>query len=313
MSPVVAAIDCGTNSIRLLVARRGEDGGLRDLERAMEIVRLGYGVDRTGRLDPAAIERTLAATRRFAAVIEARGAEHVRFVATSATRDAADRDVFVDGVRAILGIEPEVVTGQEEAELSYAGAVTTLPGLGRGPRLVVDIGGGSTELVLGSQRPEHRISLDIGAVRMTERHLRSDPPTPAEITAATADIEAQLDAAARVVPLEQARTLIGVAGTVTTVTALALGLERYSPEATHGAELPMSEAAAVCAWTLRSSRAERARHGAIHPGRVDVLGGGALIWERVLHRLSTTAGLTTARTSEHDILDGIALAMLQRG
>lgn len=312
MTAPVAAIDCGTNSIRLLVARRDDEGHLQDLDRAMEIVRLGHGVDRTGRLDPAAIERTLAVTRRFASAIEARGAERVRFVATSATRDAADRDAFVDGVRAILGVEPEVVTGQEEAELSYAGGVTTLPDLAPGPRLVVDIGGGSTELVLGAERPEHRISLDVGAVRMTERHLRSDPPSAAEIAAATADIDAQLDAAAQVVPLERTRTLIGVAGTVTTVTALALGLERYTPDATHGAELPLTEVAAVCGRVLHASRAERARHRVIHPGRVDVLGGGALIWERVLGRLSAAAGLSTVRTSEHDILDGIALGMLEQ-
>lgn len=312
MSAPVAAIDCGTNSIRLLIAEVRSDGTLHDIERHMEIVRLGYGVDRTGMFDPAAIERTLDAARRYARLIEHHGAERIRFVATSATRDARNRDVFIDGVREILGVVPEVVSGAEEAELSFAGAVTTLPDLAAGPRLVVDIGGGSTELVLGVDRPEARISMDIGSVRMTERHLRSDPPTEEEIAAAIADIDAHLDEAAREVPIERTSTLVGVAGTVTTVTAVAEGLESYSPDVTHGATLAIDHSLDVCDALLRASRAERAEHRVIHPGRIDVIGAGALIWARVLRRVHDAAGVTRSRTSEHDILDGIALGLTRR-
>lgn len=314
MSAPVAAIDCGTNSIRLLIARPadGDRPVLVDIERHMEIVRLGHGVDRTGRFDPAAIARTLDATRRYARLIESCGAERVRFVATSATRDAANRDVFIDGVREILGVTPEVISGQEEAELSFAGAVTTLPDLRTGPRLVVDIGGGSTELVLGTESPEHRVSMDIGSVRMTERHLRSDPPAEAEIAAAIADIDTHLDRAEREVPLSDVATLVGVAGTVTTITALAEGLTAYSPDVTHGAEIPIARSLAVCDRILRATREERSRERIIHPGRIDVIGAGALIWSRILERVRERSGATSSRTSEHDILDGIALGILPR-
>jgi hypothetical protein len=221
MSAPVAAIDCGTNSIRLLIARRDEASGrLVDLERRLEMVRLGLGVDRTGRFDPVAVERTLDAARRYRELVDHHGVrrEDIRFVATSATRDAANRDEFISGVEQILGVTPEVITGQEEAELSFRGAVSTVEGLPEGPALVVDIGGGSTELVLGTDAPTHRISLDIGSVRLTERHLRTDPPTPAETAAATADVDALLDEAAAAIPLDQVTALVGVAGTVTTVT-----------------------------------------------------------------------------------------------
>lgn len=310
--PPVAAIDCGTNSIRLLIARRAADGTLVDLERHMEIVRLGYGVDRTGRLDPAAIDRTLDAARRYGRLIAHHGAEDLRFTATSATRDAANREEFVAGIRAILGVEPEVISGAEEAELSYRGAVTTLTALPDGPRLVVDIGGGSTELVLGTGLPTHRVSLDMGSVRMTERHLASDPPTDAEIAAATADIDALLGTAEQEVPIQDTAALIGVAGTVTTVTALAKGVTEYRPDITHGAELPLDEQIRVCEDLLRMTREQRAAQPAIHPGRVDVIGAGALIWSRILHRVGERSGVTTVRTSEHDILDGIALSVLDR-
>lgn len=310
MSAPVAAIDCGTNSIRLLIARRGEDGRLEDLERRMEVVRLGYGVDRTGRFDPAAIERTLGAAREFAGAIAQHGAERIRFVATSATRDAENREEFIEGVRGILGTTPEVVPGDVEAELSFRGAVSTLDGLAPGQRLVVDIGGGSTELVAGVEAPDHRISLDIGSVRLTERHLRSDPPAPAEIDAARADIDAMLDRAEQAVPLAPTRTLVGVAGTVTTLTALAQGLEVYSPDVTHGARLDADRMREVCRQVLAMSTAERSQHAIIHPGRIDVIGAGALIWERVLARVQDAAGIREVRTSEHDILDGIALSLL---
>ncbi|MFC0676193.1 Ppx/GppA phosphatase family protein [Brachybacterium hainanense] len=308
----VAAIDCGTNSIRLLIARTDPaTGALCDLVREMEIVRLGYGVDRTGRFDPAAVERTLAATRRYARLIAEHGASRIRFIATSATRDAANRDVLLDGVREILGVEVEVVPGQEEAELSFRGAVATLPGIPDGDRLVVDIGGGSSELVLGSAAPTHRISLDIGSVRLTERHLRSDPPTEEEIHAASADIDALLDEAAAAVPLERTRHLVGVAGTVTTLTGVALGAQTYRPDLSHGARLALREMLRTCEEVLRMSRAERGALSIIHPGRIDVIGAGALIWERIIRRVADVSPITCTWTSEHDILDGIALSLLE--
>ena len=313
MSAPVAAIDCGTNSIRLLIARRDEaTGRLVDLERHLEMVRLGLGVDRTGRFDPVAVERTLDAARRYQALVEHHGVrrEDVRFVATSATRDASNREDFISGIRAILGIDPEVISGQEEAELSYRGAVSTVEGLPAGPALVVDIGGGSTELVLGTTAPTHRISLDMGSVRLTERHLRSDPPADAEIAAVAADIDALLDEAAAAIPLEQVASLVGVAGTVTTVTAVATGIRDYRPDATHGAALPVDEVRALCGTLLRETREERARHQVIHPGRIDVIGAGALIWSRIVERVAAASGITESRTSEHDILDGMALDLL---
>lgn len=313
MSAPVAAIDCGTNSIRLLIARRDEaTGRLVDLERHLEMVRLGLGVDRTGRFDPVAVDRTLDAARRYQALVEHHCVrrEDVRFVATSATRDASNREDFISGIRAILGIDPEVISGQEEAELSYRGAVSTVEGLPAGPALVVDIGGGSTELVLGTTAPTHRISLDMGSVRLTERHLRSDPPAADEIAAATADIDALLDEAAEAIPLERVASLVGVAGTVTTVTAVATGIRDYRPDVTHGATLPVDEVRALCEALLRETREERSRHQVIHPGRIDVIGAGALIWSRIVERVAAASGITETRTSEHDILDGMALDLL---
>ena len=314
MSAPVAAIDCGTNSIRLLIARWDEETGrLVDLERRMEIVRLGYGVDRTGRLDPEAVSRTLAATREYAELIAHHGAHDIRFVATSATRDASNREDFLDGVREILGIEVEVVPGDEEAELSFRGAVSTLPELPPGRRLVVDIGGGSTELVLGQDVPTHRISLDIGSVRLTERHLHSDPPTESEIDAARTDVDAQLDAASLAVPLDQVEQLVGVAGTVTTLTGVALGAVQYTPDLSHGAEIPAVTMLEHCEAVLRMTRSERGSLSIIHPGRIDVIGAGALIWERIIRRVMDVTPVTRTWTSEHDILDGIALSLLDRG
>ena len=309
----VAAIDCGTNSIRLLIATQdAATGALVDLERRLEMVRLGYGVDRTGRFDPAAVERTLAAARGYAELIEHHGATDLRFVATSATRDAANRQVFIDGIREILGVEPEVISGEEEAALSFRGAVSTLPALPVGPRVVVDIGGGSTELVLGTEEPRARISLDMGSVRLTERHLRSDPPTASEIAAATADVDALLDRAAAALPLAEATALVGTAGTVTTVTAVAEGLTDYRPDVVHGATRTIPEAVAVCERLLGMTRAERSELAIIHPGRIDVIGAGALIWARILERMAEVSAVTETVTSEHDILDGIALHVLDR-
>ena len=315
----VAAVDCGTNSIRLLVAdvtRPAGDGGpavLVDVERRMEVVRLGEGVDRTGAFAPAALRRTLAATQRYAEVVRHHGAERVRFVATSASRDARNADELVSGVRRLLGVDPEVITGAEEARLSFLGATTGLPGGGAGdPHLVVDLGGGSTELVLGraaTGEVEAATSMDVGCVRLTERHLRSDPPTAAEVAAAGGDVARALDAAAELVPLERAARLVGVAGTVTTVTAHALGLARYDPERLHGAVLPVDAVLAACAELTSMTRAQRAALGPMHPGRVDVIGAGALVWAEVVARVAAASGTADVVASEHDILDGTALLL----
>jgi exopolyphosphatase / guanosine-5'-triphosphate,3'-diphosphate pyrophosphatase len=316
----VAAIDCGTNSIRLLVADADRDGDgatrLTDVERRMEIVRLGQGVDRTGRLDPAALDRTLAAARDYADRCQAHGVERIRFVATSATRDAENRQDFVDGVRDALGVVPEVISGREEAALSFAGAVSVLDPSHDGPYLVVDIGGGSTELVLGERSPEEALSIDIGCVRLTERHLRTDPPTAAEEEAARADVRRMLDDASAVVQLGRARTLVGLAGSVTTVTAHALGLPAYDPTAIDGAALDVADVLAACSSLLHASHAERAALGFMHPGRVDVIGAGALVWSEIVARVAAEVAadggaLGPVVTSEHDILDGIALSLVR--
>ena len=301
----VAAIDCGTNSIRLLVADVAE-GTLVDVDRRMEIVRLGEGVDRTGRFSDAALERTFAACDQYADAIAQWGAERVRFVATSASRDVANRAAFVDGVRARLGVEPDVISGFEEAHLSFTGAIRGLDStLAAQPRLVVDIGGGSTEFVLGDESPDQAISVDIGCVRMTERHLRSDPPAQSEIDAAVHDIDAAVARAAASVALDRARSLIGVAGTVTTVAALALGLPAYDPEILHGSVITADQVDEVTAALLSMPRAERAVLPVMHPGRVDVIAGGAL----VLRAIVRATGQARVVVSEHDILDGIAWAI----
>ncbi|MFI7363240.1 exopolyphosphatase [Streptomyces sp. NPDC050149] len=306
----VAAIDCGTNSIRLLVADADPvTGELVELDRRMEIVRLGQGVDRTGRLAPEALERTFAACRQYAAVIKDHGAEKVRFVATSASRDAENRDDFVRGVLDILGVEPEVITGDQEAEFSFDGATKELVGrddLAK-PYLVVDIGGGSTEFVVGDDRVRAARSVDIGCVRMTERHLTrdgvvSDPPTPEQADAIRADVAAALDLAEETVPLTSAATLVGLAGTVTTVAAIALGLEEYDSEAIHHSRISLEQVREIAGWLLASTHAERAAIGAMHPGRVDVITSGALILLAVMER----TGAREVVVSEHDILDGIA-------
>ncbi|MFV0254252.1 MAG: exopolyphosphatase [Beutenbergiaceae bacterium] len=311
----VAAIDCGTNSIRLLIADASPDQGggvdLDDVVRLMKVVRLGQGVDRTGEFDAEALERTLAATDDYARLCREHQVTAIRFVATSATRDARNRDVFIDGVRQRLGVEPEVISGTEEASLSFAGAVRILGSGDAAPALVVDIGGGSTELVLGDPQvgsPSASFSMDVGCVRMTERHLHDDPATPEQIAAARADIDAALDRVEQTVPLERAGTLVGVAGSVTTVTAHALGLPGYSPERIDGVRLPVPQALAACQELLTATRAARARLPFMHPGRVDVIGAGALVWSQVIARVVDRAGIDAVTTSEHDILDGIALS-----
>lgn len=304
----VAGIDCGTNSIRLLVADVA-DGRLVDVVRRMEIVRLGEGVDRTGRFGDAALARTFAALDDYAAQIRSLGAERVRMVATSATRDAANREVFVDGVKSRLGVEPDVVSGDEEAALSFAGATGELTATDvAAPYLVCDIGGGSTEFVLGDlDGVRASRSVDIGCVRMTERHLHDDPPTPEQVEAARADIEQALATVATTVPMSEAASLIGLAGSVTTVTALALGLEAYDPERIHRARVSALEVRAVTGSLLAMTHAERAALPVMHPGRVDVIGAGALVLDTVLQ----WGGFAEVVASEHDILDGIALSLLR--
>ncbi|WP_411072315.1 exopolyphosphatase [Streptomyces sp. cmx-4-25] len=300
----VAGIDCGTNSIRLLVADvHPETGELIELDRRMTIVRLGQGVDRTGRLAPEALERTFAACREYAAVIGELGAERIRFVATSASRDAENRDDFVNGVVEILGVEPEVITGDQEAAFSFAGATGELPGTET--YLVVDIGGGSTEFVTGTDHVEAARSVDIGCVRLTERHVRHDPPTAEEAEAIRADVRAALDLAAGTVPIGTADTLVGLAGSVTTVAAIALGLPEYDSEKVHHSRISAGQVAEVTDRLLASTHDERAAIPVIHPGRVDVIVAGALVLREIVERV----GAREVVVSEHDILDGIALSV----
>ncbi|MFJ3637043.1 exopolyphosphatase [Streptomyces sp. NPDC090112] len=307
----VAGIDCGTNSIRLLVADCDPaTGELVELDRRMTIVRLGQGVDRTGRLAPEALERTFAACREYAGIIKELGAERVRFVATSASRDAENREDFVRGVVEILGVEPEVISGDQEAEFSFTGATRELAAhehLAR-PFLVVDIGGGSTEFVVGDDHVRAARSVDVGCVRMTERHLVvdgvvTDPPSEEQIAAIRADIEAALDLAAETVPLTEARTLVGLAGSVTTLAGIALGLPAYESSAIHHSRISHEQVREITERMLTSTHDERAAIPVMHPGRVDVIGAGALVLLAIMER----TGAEEVVVSEHDILDGIAI------
>ncbi len=312
----VAAIDCGTNSLRLLVADLNPAAGtLADVDRRLEIVRLGQGVDATGRLAPEALSRTLGVLRSYAEIINAAGTSAVRMVATSATRDAANAAEFVAGVVGVLGVAPEVLSGDEEARLSFTGATAELAGRAAAPYLVADIGGGSTEFVLGDPpgpgggagAGDAAVSVNIGCVRMTERHLRSDPPTTAEVAAARADIDAALDVVEAKIPVESARTLVGLAGSVTTVAALALGLDSYQADRIHHARISAAAVRDQATTLLAQTRAERAGLAVMHPGRVDVIGGGALVLLRIMERF----GFGDVLVSEHDILDGIAWSLVQ--
>ena len=329
----VAAIDCGTNTIRLLIAEADRDQSgrprLEVLRRRNEIVRLGQGVDRTGMLDPEALERTLRVVAAYAADCDelgvAPGEAVRRFVATSATRDASNREDFVAGVRRLLGVEPEVVSGQEEARLSFSGSLLGARGAegtevqGRAgrvpaPRLVVDLGGGSTELVLGMDEPSAAISLDTGSVRITERFLSSGVTVGAE-AAARAEVRGLLDDAERVVDLSAPGRLVGLAGTITTVTAHALGLQDFDPQALNGAELSPDAVLASCEAIIHSTAEQRASWGYLAPGRRDVIAAGALVWSEVVTRVverTTAAGrpLERVTTSLYDILDGIALSLV---
>ncbi|MDH6136397.1 exopolyphosphatase/guanosine-5'-triphosphate,3'-diphosphate pyrophosphatase [Kitasatospora sp. MAA4] len=303
----VAAIDCGTNSIRLLIAELDPStGAITDLDRRMLIVRLGQDVDRTGRLAPEALERTFAACREYAAVIAEHGIgpERTRFVATSASRDAENSAEFTRGVKEILGVEPEVVTGDDEARLSFAGATKELAGGPfAAPYLVFDLGGGSTEFVLGTDEVQAARSVDIGCVRLTERHFAgTEIPTLGQISAAKADIKAALNQAAEVVPLTEAATLVGLAGTATTVAAMALELPAYDSEAVHHARITLEQVREVTGRLLSSTHDERAAIPVMHPGRVDVIAAGALVLLSIMER----TGAAELVVSEHDILDGIA-------
>jgi exopolyphosphatase/guanosine-5'-triphosphate,3'-diphosphate pyrophosphatase len=303
----VAALDCGTNSLRLLVADV-EGSSLRDIVRRMEIVRLGEGVDRTGRLSDGALGRTFGVLDDYAAVIRSLDVESARMVATSATRDASNRDEFVAGVRARLGVEPEVITGEDEAALSFDGATRELQGVSgfAAPYLVVDIGGGSTEFALGDNTGlQSSHSVDVGCVRLTERHLRDDPPTAQQVAAAVADVETAVDTVAEVVQIDAARSLVGLAGSVTTVVALALGMTEYDAGRIHHARVSAEQVAEITAQLLAATRAERGAMPVMHPGRVDVIGAGALVLDTIMRR----CGFDAVIASEHDILDGIAFSL----
>lgn len=317
----VAAIDCGTNSIRLKIAQVSEHGMKDIVPRMLRVVRLGQGIDETHRFADDALERVRDAAHEFAQVLKEHPVDAIRFVATSATRDAENREIFEQMMIDELGVRPEVISGTEEAALSFLGATSVVSRDElRPPYLVVDLGGGSTELVLGGDGdclPAHKVSaaysMNVGSVRMTERHLHTDPPTEEEIQAAIEDIDKHIDDAFKVVPAGRARTIIGVSGTVTTMAALTMGLQHYDHTAVDGVRIGLEQAYAVNNRFLRMSRDCRRTYATIHPGRVDVVGGGAVIWSRVLERLAKAAYedhggvLDTFVASEHGLLDGITL------
>lgn len=310
MGEAVAAIDCGTNTIKLLVASSPDDDG--ELARESRMVRLGQGVDRTGRLSPQALERTFAAVEEYAALLDehdvVRGPDTVRFCATSATRDAANAEEFSDGVLTRLGVRPEVLTGAEEAALSFDGAVRHLHRSPSGPVLVLDVGGGSTELILGTVAggPQQADSMDVGSVRLHERHLASDPPTSGEVAACVADIDAAL--AACPVDVSAATTLVGVAGTVTTLTAGVLDLPAYDRDVIDQQVLDVRDVDALVERLVAMRVADRLELPWMAAGRADVVGAGALIVSRVLHHV----GVSAMTVSESDILDAIAWSLLDR-
>ena len=299
----VAAIDCGTNSIRLLIADI-TGGNFKEALRTMEIVRLGQGVDQNKSFHPDAISRTLSAVEKFAQLIASKGVEKIRFCATSATRDASNRELFTNGVKKILGVEVEVIPGEQEAALSFIGATKELP-QSDGPFLVVDIGGGSTEFVFGSEKVEFAKSVNIGCVRMSERHLNLQPPTMAQIAEAIIDIDLAITQAAKVVPISQAKSLVAVAGTATTVAAAALKLAEYDRYLIHLSRISAPSVHQVAAMFQSMNKDQIAALGYMHPGRVDVITAGAL----VLSRIMAATGASEFIASESDILDGIAWSL----
>ena len=301
----VAAIDCGTNSIRLLIADIA-GGNFKEVLRTMEIVRLGQGVDQNKAFHPDAIDRTLKAVELFRDQIATKGVEKIRFCATSATRDATNRNLFTDGVREILGIEVEVIPGEEEAELSFIGATKELR-QSDAPFLVVDIGGGSTEFVFGSERVDFAKSVNIGCVRMSERHLNTQPPSMAQIAQAIVDIDIAITQAAAVVPITTAKTLVAVAGTATTVAAAALELTDYDRHLIHLSRISSDKVHKVAATFQSMNKDQIASLGFMHPGRVDVITAGSL----VLSRIMAATGATEFVASESDILDGMAWSLIK--
>ena len=300
----VAAIDCGTNSIRLLIADIS-GGKFKEVLRDMEIVRLGQGVDENKSFHPDAINRTLAAVEKFKNQLTGNGVEKIRFCATSATRDAANRDLFIDGVRQILGVEVEVIPGEEEARLSFNGATKELL-QSDAPFLVVDIGGGSTEFVYGNKEVEFAKSVDIGCVRMSERHLKSQPVEMSQVAQAIIDIDKAIAQAAAVVPISTAKTLVAVAGTATTIAAAALELETYDRYAIHLSRIPAEKVHKVSAAFQAMTKSEISKLGFMHPGRVDVITAGSLVLSRVM----AATGATEFVASESDILDGMAWSLI---
>jgi exopolyphosphatase/guanosine-5'-triphosphate,3'-diphosphate pyrophosphatase len=298
----VAAVDCGTHSTRLLVA----DAEGRTLDRRMTITRLGAGVDGTGRLAPDAIERVLAALREYREVMDAHGVERVRMAATSAARDASNRDDLFAAVEGILGTTPDLLTGEEEGRLSFAGATAELDP-GDGPFLVVDIGGGSTEFVVGRTEPTGVISIDQGCVRLSERFLHSDPPAPGELSDALSVLRTHLDDVVRVVPdtMDAAR-LVGLAGSVTTVAAVEQGLRTYDRDRLHHFRLTRAAAEDVFRTLATERREDRAANPGLEPARVDVIVAGALILVGVMRHFDFDECLV----SEADILDGLVASLL---
>jgi exopolyphosphatase / guanosine-5'-triphosphate,3'-diphosphate pyrophosphatase len=313
MDMTVGAVDCGTNSIRLLIAEP-EGRLLRDVHREMRIVRLGQGVDATGEFAPEALARTEAALSDYVDLMRKHGVSKVRMVATSAARDAGNRgDFFAMTARLLGAVSPgavaEVITGTEEAELSFRGAVGELEATAA-PFVVVDLGGGSTELVLGDgSGVTAASSADIGCVRIKERCLHSDPPTTAEIATARAVVRERLEEALRVVPVDGARTWVGVAGTFTTLAALAHRLPAYDPDAIHLSRTAFSDLLPVCAELISMTGEQRLALGPMHEGRADVIPGGAIVVQELTRVMAERAGLSELVVSEHDILDGIALSI----
>jgi len=300
----VAAIDCGTNSIRLLIADIS-NGIFKEVVRSMEVVRLGQGVDKNKSFHPDAIKRTLDAVEMFSEVIASKGVERIRFCATSATRDATNRSLFTDGVRGILGVEVEVIPGEEEAMLSFNGATKELM-QSDAPYLVVDIGGGSTEFVFGSNKVENAKSVDIGCVRMSERHFTSQPTTMDQVARAIIDIDSAIAKAASVVPISNAKTLVAVAGTATTVAAAALELKDYDRHLIHLARISADKVHKVSDMFQSMNKDEIANLGYMHPGRVDVITAGSLVLSRVM----AATGASEFVASESDILDGMAWSLI---
>lgn len=315
MSERVAAVDCGTNSIRLLVAEFDGQGGFAEVHRELRIVRLGEGVDATKQLNSAAVARTVAALHDYVDVMVAERVSRVRMVATSATRDASNREEFFTAAaaelaRVVPGAVAEVITGEEEARLSFAGAVTELSP-GDGPFVVVDLGGGSTEVVLGNRGGvQFAYSVDVGCVRMTERFLHDNPPTGEQVANARFFVAERFAQAFGVVPVGRARTWVGLAGTMTTLAAVTLDLPEYDPDRIHLTRLNLADVRRTCDLLIGMNHDQRAALGPMHPGRVDVIGGGAVVTRVLADELARRAGITELVVSEHDILDGIALSLV---